>query len=89
MNIESGHVEKPEEIRKKIESVTYNVKEVAVMLDCGPESVRELCRDKTFPSLKIGKGFKIPKAAFHEWLEHGIFTTKQNEEASRFQRNKR
>lgn len=79
-------VDKPEEIRKKVEALTYNVSEVAKMLGVGPESVRELCRDKTFPSIKLGKGYKIPKAAFQEWLKNGIFATKQNIEASSLQR---
>lgn len=88
VDVNPDRVDRPEEIRKKVEALTYNVNEVAKMLGCGPESVRDLCRDKAFPAIKLGRGYKIPKAAFEEWLHNGIFATKQNIEASSFMRGK-
>lgn len=87
-SFDPDRIDRPEEIRRKVDELTYNVAQVAKMLGCGPESVRELCKDKAFPAIKLGKGYKIPKAAFEEWLHSGIFATKQNLEASGYQRNK-
>lgn len=83
-NLLIGYTEKPIDIKRKVEAMTYTVPEVADMLGCGEKAVRDLCHNSTFPSLKIGKGYKIPKSAFHEWLEKGIFATKESIEKSQF-----
>ncbi len=86
---DSTRVDQPEEIKRKLQEQTYTVNEVAEILGCGAGAVRKLCKERTFPALRIGAGYKIPKAAFQEWLYTGIFVTKKEVEVSAFQRSPR
>ena len=48
--------------------VFYTEQEVAEMLSLGPKQVRALMRTEGFPSIRIGKAYRVEKAAFATWL---------------------
>ena len=45
----------------------YNTEQVARFLGCSVPVARQLWHRKDFPGLKIGKNFKVSKAAFELW----------------------
>jgi excisionase family DNA binding protein len=51
-----------------VERAVYTVAEVAVLLDLSLGLAYALVRDGTIPARKLGGTWKVPKAAFHAWL---------------------
>lgn len=45
----------------------YSVKDVAEILDIGINTAYKLMKSKKFPAIKIGRIFRVDKAAFDEW----------------------
>ena len=50
-------------------TVFYTTKDVARCLNCSIPTARQLFYRSDFPTLKIGKNFKVSKAAFEKWAE--------------------
>lgn len=51
----------------------YNPEQIARLLGCSVPVARQLWHRKDFPGLKIGKNFKVNRAAFELWcLERRI-----------------
>lgn len=48
----------------------YTVDEIRHMLGISGPATHKLLESADFPSVKVGKGWKIPKKAFHEWLNN-------------------
>ena len=47
----------------------YTVEELMDILCVGRKAIYSLIHKKAFPALRIGSvGYRIPKAAFHAWL---------------------
>ena len=47
----------------------YTVEELMSILCVGRKAIYSLIHRKAFPALRIGSvGYKIPKAAFHAWM---------------------
>lgn len=46
------------------------VDEMAELLRIGRSSAYELCRQKEFPVVRIGRNIRIPKRALLEWVEN-------------------
>lgn len=53
----------------------YTVAEVKTMLAISRPAVYELLKRDDFPCVKIGTGWKIPKKAFHEWLNNSRYSS--------------
>lgn len=51
------------------EVVFLTPKDVAEMMNCSLVSARQLFHRKDFPSIRIGKNFKVMKSAFIKWCE--------------------
>ena len=51
-----------------IEKKTYNVDDLAIMLDIPKTSVYRLIKQKKFVSFKIGKSYRISKESFDHWF---------------------
>lgn len=45
------------------------VEEMAKILRIGRSSAYELCRQKEFPVIRIGKNIRIPEKALLDWVE--------------------
>lgn len=58
------------------ERQTYDVEEVARILGISRGIAYRMAREKTIPSLRIGRRLVIPKQAFNEWFNnpHGFFS---------------
>jgi excisionase family DNA binding protein len=48
------------------------VEEMAKILRIGRSSAYELCRQKEFPVIRIGKNIRIPEKALLDWVESQI-----------------
>lgn len=58
------------EINTKDEDVVFlTPKDVSEMMNCSLVSARQLFHRKDFPSIRIGKNFKVMKSAFIKWCE--------------------
>lgn len=58
------------EITANDEDVVFiTPKDVAEMMNCSLVSARQLFHRKDFPSIRIGKNFKVMKSAFIKWCE--------------------
>ena len=54
---------------KSQERVCYTVEELMSILCVGRKAIYSLIHRKAFPALRIGSvGYRIPKAAFHAWM---------------------
>ncbi|MBR4910555.1 MAG: helix-turn-helix domain-containing protein [Clostridia bacterium] len=53
----------------KKKTVVYDVEDIMELLDIGHSRAYALMKAKGFPSIKIGRQFKVPRAAFERWLE--------------------
>lgn len=54
---------------KSQERGCYTVEELMSILCVGRKAIYSLIRRKAFPALRIGSvGYRIPKAAFHAWM---------------------
>ena len=51
------------------ECLVYDIPEVARILGMGRNAAYEAAKRGDFPTIKIGKLIKVPKAAFHQMLE--------------------
>ena len=50
-------------------SVVYDVEDIMRLLNIGHSRAYALVKQSGFPSIKIGRQFKVPCAAFERWLE--------------------
>lgn len=50
-------------------SATLSVKDVKQILNIGTAAAYNLIHSKTFPVIRIGNSFRIPKEPFFEWLK--------------------
>lgn len=57
------------EITTNEEVVFLTPKDVSEMMNCSLVSARQLFHRKDFPSIRIGKNFKVMKSAFIKWCE--------------------
>ena len=51
------------------ESMTLSVKDVKRLLNIGTAAAYNLIHSKSFPVIRIGNSFRIPKEPFFEWLK--------------------
>ncbi len=49
--------------------LTLGVKEVAEITGYGQARIRELCRAKRIPCIRLGRAFRIPRDSLRRWLE--------------------
>lgn len=49
------------------EIIFLTTKDVAEILGCSIPTARNLFRRPDFPTIKVGKNFKVSKTAFEEW----------------------
>jgi hypothetical protein len=61
--------EKAEITTNEEEVVFLTPKDVSEMMNCSLVSARQLFHRKDFPSIRIGKNFKVMKSAFIKWCE--------------------
>ncbi len=47
----------------------YKVKDIAEILGCGINRAYDIVRKDTFPKIKIGRRFYIPKDGLERWME--------------------
>jgi len=52
-----------------ISSEVYTVAEIQKLLNISKNVAYDLIKEKSFPVIKIKSTFRIPKKAFHEWLD--------------------
>lgn len=45
------------------------VKETAVVTGYGQARIRELCRARRIPCVRLGRAFRIPRDSLRAWLE--------------------
>lgn len=45
-----------------------SVRETAKIIGYGPARIRELCRVKAIPCVRLGRAYRIPKDALQQWL---------------------
>jgi excisionase family DNA binding protein len=48
--------------------LTLSVDETAKITGYGQTRIRELCRGKKMPCIRLGRAFRIPKEALHTWI---------------------
>ncbi len=60
--IEANAIEKEEE-----ELVFLTPMDVAKIINCSVQAARELFYREDFPTIKVGKNFKVMKSAFIDW----------------------
>jgi len=54
---------------ERTEVSLLTVDEMAQILRIGRSSAYELCRQKEFPIVRIGRSIRIPRRALYEWIE--------------------
>ena len=52
-----------------MESLTYTVDEVAVLLGIGRNNAYERVRSGDIPSIRMGRRYLIPRERFEAWLK--------------------
>lgn len=63
---------------KSQERGCYTVEELMSILCVGRKAIYSLIHRKAFPALRIGSvGYRIPKAAFHAWMNHAWMNQQQ------------
>ena len=60
-------MEKPKEINNNVPAL-ITVAELQVVLDIGRDTAYNLVRRKDFPSIKLGKEYRVFKDQLSEWL---------------------
>lgn len=65
-----GLVELEAQVNKEIE--IYNIKDVQRILKIGRNNVYKLLKVPTFPVIKIGNKYIIPRAEFEQWVHKSI-----------------
>ncbi len=61
-----------EKKENEVEKVVYNIKDVQQILGLGKNNVYKLLKLPTFPVIKIGKRYLIPKKEFEEWISKSL-----------------
>lgn len=54
------------------DKIVYSIKDVQRILGLGKNNVYKLLKLPTFPTIKIGKRYLIPKKEFEEWVSKSI-----------------
>jgi len=54
---------------RETDVMLLTVRELAQILRIGRSSAYELCRQKEFPVVRIGKTIRIPRLALYEWID--------------------
>ncbi|HHW42528.1 MAG TPA: helix-turn-helix domain-containing protein [Desulfotomaculum sp.] len=49
--------------------LTLGVEEVSRVTGYGKARIRELCRAKKIPCIRLGRAFRIPRDSLRRWLE--------------------
>ena len=65
-----GLVELEAQVNKEIEM--YDIKDVQRILKIGRNNVYKLLKVPTFPVIKIGNKYIIPRAEFEQWVHKSI-----------------
>lgn len=65
-----GLVELEAQVNKEIE--IYDIKDVQRILKIGRNNVYKLLKVPTFPAIKIGNKYIIPRAEFEQWVHKSI-----------------
>ena len=52
--------------------IMLSTTETAKLLGYGAFRVRELCRHKHIPCIRLGRAFRIPRDSLRIWLEHQV-----------------
>lgn len=55
------------DINKDNNLVFYNTKDVASVLGCSVPTARQIFHRADFPTIKVGKNFRVEKSAFEKW----------------------
>lgn len=55
------------------EQRTYNVEDIAVMLNIGRTSAYNLVKEGHFKTVRVGNAIRISKKSFDEWLDAQAF----------------
>lgn len=55
--------------KPQIEKATYNVAELASLLNVSLPNAYAIVKQPGFPSITVGKRVIVPKTAFYAWLE--------------------
>ena len=53
-----------------MERAVYNVSDIMEILNIGKNTAYELIKQDGFPVIKIKSTYRIPKKAFHNWLDN-------------------
>lgn len=51
------------------ESMTLSVKDVKRLLNISTNAAYNLIHSKSFPVIRIGNSFRVPKEPFYEWMK--------------------
>ncbi|WP_102048665.1 helix-turn-helix domain-containing protein [Pygmaiobacter massiliensis] len=51
----------------------YTSKDIQSIMGCGRTKLYELLTNETFPTIKIGRQFYVPKAQFDKWVERNLY----------------
>jgi excisionase family DNA binding protein len=51
------------------ESLVYEVPQAGALIGLGRNAAYDAARRGDIPTIRIGKLLKVPRAAFHRWLE--------------------
>ena len=55
-----------------MESALLTTRETAAYLGLGETKTKELLRRRVFPTIKIGKSLRVPRAALDRWIEQQV-----------------
>lgn len=53
--------------------ILYTAKDIQELFQMGRSKTYELMRIKSFPKIKIGKQYYIPKTALEKWIESSVY----------------
>ena len=67
--IENNNTETIETENKNEEIVFLTPMDVAKIIGCSVQAARELFYREDFPTIKVGKNFKVMKSAFIDWCK--------------------
>lgn len=51
-----------------MEKEVYNIKDIMQLMDISKNVAYDLVKQEGFPVIKIKSTYRIPKKAFHDWL---------------------
>lgn len=61
-----------QETKKIDDIILYEIKDIQNILKIGRDSTYKLIKLPTFPVIRIGKKYLIPKTQFEKWVENSI-----------------